>query len=203
MEDVEQNVQDENVEENGQDDVQVTPEDDGPYRSFASKKEHDDYMESALKERLARKDRKLAEEKAEAERAAREKALQDQEDWKTLADERSSIIETQAKQIEELEVVENERDTATERVTALEKRLQGLIKPQLEAVPELYRPFVEKMTVEEQAEWLEKNAEKLGTQHGPGRPAGSRPTGRAAKPPRQESDKEAREAQRFARVSNI
>jgi chromosome segregation ATPase len=203
MEDVEQNVQDENVEENVQDDVQVTPEDDGPYKAFASKKEHDDYMESALKERLARKDRKLAEEKAEAERAAREKALQDQEDWKRLAEERTQTIEAKEKRISELESVEGERDGANERVATLEKRLQGLIKPQLEQVPELYRPFLADMPVEKQAEWLEKNAEKLGTQHGNGRPAGSRPTGRAAKPPRQESDKEAREAQRFARVSNI
>ena len=76
-----------------------------------------------------------------------------------------------------------------------------MIKPQLEAVPELFRPFVESMTVEEQAEWLEKNAEKLDTPNGHTRPAGSRPTGKAQTPPR--ADKEAREGQRAARVSAI
>ena len=68
-------------------------------------------------------------------------------------------------------------------------------------MPELYRPFLADMAVEKQAEWLEQNAEKLGAPNG--KPAGSRPTGRPAAPARQESDKEAREAQRLARVSAI
>ncbi len=173
-----------------------------PYKSYATKKEHDEHMEAALKERLERKDRKLAEEKAETERKAREQALKDQEDWKKLAGEHTETIEAKNKRIEELSGLEGERDTANERVETLEKRLGGLIRPQLEVVPELYRPFLADMPVEKQAEWLEENAEKL-TANGSIKPAGSRPTGRPAPPQRQEPDKDAREAQRIARVSSI
>ena len=174
-----------------------------PYRAFKSKDELQAFIDASLKERLERKDRKAEEERSEAERKAREDALKEQEDWKRLAEERTNTIAEKDRRIEELSALETERDSANERTQALEERLKGLIKPQLEAVPELYRPFVEKMTVEEQAEWLEQNAEKLGTQNGPGRAAGSRPTGRAHTPPRQEADREAREHQRRAGVSAI
>ncbi len=175
-----------------------------PFKAFASKKEHDDYLETKLKERLERKDRKLAEEKAEAERQAREKALKDNEDWKKLAGEHAETISQKNARIEELQGAETERDTLKERVEALEERLKGVMKPRLEAVPELFRPFVEGMTVEEQAKWLEDNEEKLevvgsGEANGQ-RPRGSRATGRPAKLRQQSGDderaKQAREAQR-------
>lgn len=203
-----------------EDRTQVTPEDapeappedvsEEPFKSFGSKEEHDKYIEGVLKERLERKDRKAQEEREKAEREAREKALSDQEDWKRLAEERTNTIAEKEKKIEELSTFETATDVANERVEMLEERLKGLISPQLERVDELYRPFVESMPVEEQAEWLEKNAEKLGggTANGSGssagqRPSGSRPTGRPAPVPRAEQDKEAREAQNLARVSSI
>ena len=201
-----------------EDRTQVTPEDapkappeeaktEEPFKAFTSKEEHDKYIEGILRERLERKDRKAQEEREKAEREAREKALSDQEDWKRLAEERTNTIDEKEKKIEELSAFETATDLANERVQLLEERLQGLISPQLERVDELYRPFVESMPVEEQAEWLEKNAEKLGgvgTNGSPGeRPSGSRPTGRPAPVPRAEQDKEARESQRVARVSTI
>lgn len=175
-----------------------------PFITLATEKEHDEYMERMLGERLKRKDKKLEHERAEAERKAREQALKDQEDWKRLAEERTNTIAEKDQRINELASLESERDSATERTQALEERLRGLIRPQLEAVPELFRPFVEGMTVEEQAEWLQKNADKLGATHNGGaRPAGSRPTGRAQTVPKGEADKEARESQRISRVSSI
>jgi myosin heavy subunit len=171
-----------------------------PFKTFNSKNEHDAYLEAALKERLERKDRKLAEEKEKTEREAREAALKDQENWKQLAEERTNTITEKDKRIEELQSLEGERDTHKERAETLEARLSGLIKPQLEAVPELFRAD---MPVEKQAEWLEANAEKLGAPSGVQKPAGSRPTGRPQTPPKAEADKEARERQRQARVSAI
>jgi myosin heavy subunit len=110
-----------------------------PFKTFNSKNEHDAYLEAALKERLERKDRKLAEEKEKTEREAREAALKDQENWKQLAEERTNTITEKDKRIEELQSLEGERDTHKERAETLEARLSGLIKPQLEAVPELFR----------------------------------------------------------------
>lgn len=165
-----------------------------PFKAFSSKKEHDDYLEAKLKERLERKDKKLAEEKAETERKAREQALKDQEDWKKLAEERTETIEAKNKRIETLETVEGERDTLAGRIEALETRLKGILKPKLEQVPELFREFVEAKSPEEQAEWFEKNADKLDTNE---RPTGSRPTGRpSSKGADTEQAKEAREAHR-------
>jgi hypothetical protein len=198
-------VAEEERNEEKKEEVPEEGQEEAPFKTYATKEEHDAYLESALKDRLARKDRKLQEEKAEAERAAREKALKDQEDWKRLYEESTETIEDKNQRITELEAVEGERDSLKELAESREKLLAKIIKPQLEVVPELYRPFLADMPVEKQAEWLEKNAEKLGASgaNGGGKPAGSRPTGRPASPPRAEADKEAREAQRLARVSNI
>ncbi len=171
--------------------------DDAPFKAFATKAEHDAYVEAALKERLERKDKKLAEEKAETERLAREKALKDQEDWKKLAGEHAETIEQKNRRISELEQTAEERNMLQTRVTDLEDRLKGVMKPRLEAVPELFRPFVESMTVEEQAKWLEDNAEKIET-NGDHRPRGSRPTGAPRRETNADTDaaKGAREGQR-------
>jgi hypothetical protein len=176
---------------------------DKPFLAFSSEKEHDDYLEKMLKERLERKDKKLQEDKERLERQAREQALKDQENWKDLAQTHAQTIEKLEKRIEDLSSVEGERDSKQERLESLEARLKGVIKPRLEAVPELYRPFVESMTVEEQAEWLEKNGEKLEVPAN-GRPAGSPRTGPPAnRGGDKEADKEAREGQRNAGVSRI
>lgn len=179
-----------------------TPE---PFKAFSSKKEHDDYLEARLKERLERKDKKLAEEREETERKAREQALRDQENWQKLAEEREQTITTQESRIGELKAVEGERDAANERVSALEERLKGVIKPRLEAVPELYRSFVESMTVEKQAEWFEQNGEKLAPDNPTDqRPRGSRPTGQTQRPGEDDAAaKRAREEQRQRTMSAL
>lgn len=187
-------------------DTPEAPNDDTPaepFKAFATKEEYQIHLDHVTQERLEREKRKALSNEEEAKRQARENALKEQEDWKKLAHEHAETIESKNSRITELESIETERDSANERTQALEERLKGLIKPQLEAVPELYRPFVESMGVEEQAEWLSENAEKLGTQNGPGRPAGSRPTGKSQTVPKNETDKEARERQRQARVSAI
>lgn len=173
------------------------PEEEKPNAEFSQ-----DDVDRIVAERLEREKRKAERDREEAKRQAREKALQDQEDWKNLAEERTQTIEEKNQRIEELSGLETERDQAQERIDTLEKRLTDLIAPQFEAVPEHFREAFDEWTVERKADWLAKNAEKLTTTP-PDRPAGSRPTGRAAQPPRQESDKEAREAQRMARVSSI
>lgn len=134
-------------------------------------------VDRIVSERLERERRKAERDKEETQRKAREAALQEQEDYKKLAEERKETLSEREKRISELEAVETERDTARGRIEALEERLKGIIKPRLETVPELFRPFVESLSVEEQAEWFEKNSDKLEAPEN-GRPRGSRPTGR-------------------------
>lgn len=176
-----------------------------PYRSFATEEEYRKHLEHVTKERVEREQRKNAEAKQKAEREAREKALQDQEDYKNLAEERGNVIATKD---EELSTASTALEVANERVDLLEGLVKESVKERLELVPEMFRSFLEEKPVEEQADWLNKNAEKLGPANGNGsgagqRPSGSRPTGRPAPVPKAESDKEARESQKLARVSTI
>jgi predicted phage tail protein len=132
--------------------------------------------------RLERERTKAEREREKAEEGARKKALEDQENWKDLAGTHVKTIEKLETRVSELEAVEGERDGAQSRIEVLEKLLRAANKDKLERVPELARDFVERMTPEEQAEWFEKNSEKLESPSGAGngRPAGSRATGKAA-----------------------
>lgn len=159
-------------------------------------------VDQIVAERLKRKEKQAEAEKEKAQAEAREQTLKEQEDYKGLVEEYKGTISKKDEQIAELQEIETAVNLANERVETLETLASGLIKPQLELVDELYRPFVEKMPVEEQAQWLIDNAEKLSGSQVP-RPAGSRPTGRAERPPKAEADKSAREGQKSARVSAI
>ena len=193
-----------------EDRTQVTPEDapeeveDGAEDRNAESTEPK-YSQADL-DRIAGKTRdeerkKFERKREEAERKAREKALQDQEDWKKLAEERNEVL---GQKDEELSTASTALEIANERNDLLEGLVGGFIKDKLELVDELTRPFLEEKPVEEQAQWLIENAEKLsGTATNGQRPSGSRPTGRPAPVPRAEQDKEAREQQRVARVSTI
>lgn len=133
-------------------------------------------VDRIVSERLEREKRKAERDKEETERKAREAALKEQQDYKKLAEEQEKTLSEREKRIEDLEAIETERDEAKSRIEALEERLRGILKPQLERVPELFREFVEAKSPEEQAEWFEKNSEKLQTNGG--KPTGSRPTGK-------------------------
>lgn len=146
-------------------------------------------VEHEVGKRLERERRRQEREREEAERKARENALKEQEDWKKLAEERTNTIEANDKRIKELEGAESERDSLNERVQALEAQLKGVMEDKVAAVPELYRPFVEDMSVEKQAEWLKQNAEKLNVTA----PNGSPHVPPADRQQTEERDKEARE----------
>jgi hypothetical protein len=153
-----------------------------PYRrlEFSSKEEEEEHYNKVFKDRDKRIREKIREEeKANAERDAKRKAAKEAEDYKALYEEEEKKAQNLQARVDELEPIKGERDASQERIDALEKRLKGMLKPQLERVPEIYREFVEAKSVEEQAEWFEKNSEKLEPANG--RPAGSRATGPAAR----------------------
>jgi hypothetical protein len=154
-----------------------------------------DDVDRIVSERLKREREKQDKDREKAEQKAREEALKEQGKFKEIAEQHERTIEEKDGQIEVLQGVETERDALQERLTTLEERLKGLIKPGLERVPEMFRGFVEEKPVEEQAAWLKKNADKL---TGPAEPIGSPETPRPARNgrQRQEQDKEVAEAQR-------
>lgn len=186
------------------------PEDDDPPKDdkdepferleFKTKEEADAHYNKVFKERDKRiREQIREEEKRKAEEDAKKQAAKEKEDYKSLYEDAEKTIEKQKTRISELEGKASEAENASERITALEERLKGLIAPDLEAVDEMYREFVENMDVEKQAEWIEKNREKL-TSTQTQRPRGSRATGRAAER-RDNGDEEAnrRRARRTTR----
>jgi hypothetical protein len=168
-----------------------------PFKAFASKQEHDDYVEGVLKERLERKDRKAKEEREAAERQAREKALQEQGEYKTVAEQRQETIVQKDAAI-------SERD---DRIEKLEADLEAM-KPHRETnerraaelmqnVPDSVKELLSDRDPLKQLEWLDKNPDLAGLSQGNGnRPRGSRPTGGAQGSTDTEADRKAREAQR-------
>lgn len=160
-------------------------EDDGkkdePFLAFSTEKEHDDYLERILKERLARKERKLVEDREKVEREAREKALQEQGEYKTVAEQRQQTIVEKDAAISERDerIVKLEADIAAMKPhrEANEKRVAEL----MENVPESVKELLADRDPLKQLEWLDKNPELAGLAQASGRPRGSRPTGKAAK----------------------
>jgi myosin heavy subunit len=168
---------------------------DEPYKrlEFKTKEEADAHYNQVFTERDKRiREQIREEERTEAEKEAKNKAAKEKEDYKSLYEGAEQTIEEQKTRISELEGKASEAETASERITALEERLKGLIAPDLEAVDEMYREFVEAMDVEKQAEWIEKNREKL-TSTQTQRPRGSRATG---KPRERRENGDNEEAQR-------
>lgn len=168
---------------------------DEPYKrlEFKSAEEEQAYYDKMFRERDGRIREKIREEeRAEVEKDLKNKAAKEKEDYKQLYETAEETVNKQKTRISELEGKASEAETASERITALEERLKGLIAPDLEAVDEMYREFVEAMDVEKQAEWIEKNREKLTTTQAQ-RPRGSRATG---KPRERRENGDNEEAQR-------
>lgn len=195
-------------EEHGEEEKEEETQEEGtqeekpaePYKAFSSKKEHDDYLEGVLKERLERKDRKAQEDKEKAERKAREEALKEQGKFKEIAEQHEATIADKDQRIQELEGVASERDALQDRLESQEKLLKDMVKPGLERVPEMFRGLVEEKTVEEQAEWLKNNAEKLTGDSGPiGSPASPRASQNNNRG-QQDKEVEAAERQRASRA---
>lgn len=160
-------------------------------------------LEHELGKRLERERSKAEREREEGERKAREKALQDGEDWKKLAEERSQSLHAKEEVIKEFETKAENSKAKDERISKLEEMLKAQMKASLESVPEIFRPFVEGMVVEKQADWLRQNADKLEGPAPKRMPTGSRPSPRPTEDRRDEGrDEQVRlAAERRARAS--
>ena len=144
--------------------------------------------------------RKYERQKEEGERKAREDALKEQEKFKELAEERGNDL---AELATRAETVEGERDTWKEKAESYEEILNAQWEARKDGIPDYVLDAISERSLTDRLKYLDQHAEKFNVAAPNGKPAGSRPTGRPAAPARQESDKEAREAQRLARVSAI
>lgn len=174
-----------------------------PFVAFATQKEHDDYLERMLKDRLERKDKKLADEKAETERKAREKALEEQGEHKAIAEQRQeTIVQKDALVAEKdtrIQTLEAELSTLKESLEPHRKANEERVNALMQNVPESVKELLADRDPLKQLEWLDKNPELAGlsgTTNGD-RPRGSRETGRPRRDRGQDTDadKQAREAQ--------
>ena len=167
-----------------------------PFVAFATQKEHDDYLERMLKERLERKDKKQADEKAETERLAREKALEEQGEHKAIAEQRQETIVQKDATIAERDAriaeLEGQVESLGTHRKANEERVAALMKD----VPESVKELLSDRDPLKQLEWLDKNPELAGLKAPDRGPRGSRETGRQSRTNGNQPDEKAESRQR-------
>lgn len=120
-------------------------------------------VEKIVKERLERAQRKAEQQADEARKQAEEKALQEQGEYKTLAD-------TRAARIAELEAESGKVSDLTKRA----ERYEAALKKQLEAtradLPFHIVALLDKLDPADQLEWIAQNREQLRKGDGVGSP---------------------------------
>jgi myosin heavy subunit len=132
-----------------------------PFISFGSEKEFQDAIDARLKDRLQREARKREDAERKASEAAREKALQENEQYKELAEER-------ARKIAELEGSIGELSPFKDRSERYEATLKAQLEAQMEAVPEHIKKLLADRDPVDQLSYLTENREVLmGTQEPP------------------------------------
>lgn len=170
------------------------PKDEKPFLAFASKEEHDQYLETTLKTRLERKDRKLAEEKEATERAAREKALEEQGEFKSIAEQKQETIVEKDATISEKDTRIAELEATTVELTPHRESNEARAKEMMENVSEAVKELLEDKDPLKQLDWLDKHPEHAGISNG--RPKGSRATGKARGDKTEEPNEQAINRQR-------
>lgn len=103
-----------------------------------------------LAARLDELERERKEREAETERE-RQKQLRDQEKYKELAEELEQKLEDVQPRLAETQA----------RLQKLEEILEAHATAQLELVPEVYHPVINKLPVEERLEWVTENRDAL------------------------------------------
>jgi hypothetical protein len=120
-------------------------------------------VERIVKDRLERAQRKAAEQQEAARREAEAKALAEQGEFKTLAEQRQAEIDELHARIKDADTLAKERD-----------RYAGALKAQLQAAKDGLPPHIvtilDKLDPVEQLEWIAANREHLRKGDGVGSP---------------------------------
>lgn len=129
--------------------------------TFANKQELQQYINDALKDRLARKDREREEAEAKARKKAEEDALEQQQEFKTLADKRAERILDLEAQVGTLEQITSERDE-------MQAALRGYLDKERDGLPEHILSLLDDLSPVKQLAWISANRASLGKQNGRG-----------------------------------
>ncbi len=119
------------------------------------------YVQDRLKDRLLREDKKREEAAEAARKEAEENALEQQQEFKTLADKRAERILDLEAQVGTLEQITTERDE-------MQSALQGYLDKERDGLPEMILSLLEGKSPVEQLAWIAANRDKLGKQNGRG-----------------------------------
>lgn len=206
------------------------PQDDKAYKRlvFATKEEADEHYNEVFADRDQRMRKTIREDvtnellerlgmdDVDEVAAVFEEAQALQGADQTEAEKEKKRADRLAEKVKKLEGERTELADVQGRTANLEKMLKGQLRSKMEQVDEPYRELLEDKTVEEQAAWFEKNADKLDakpTDQNNDEPAddkrawkvaGSPATGRPAQGgPDKEKDKEAQQEQRTLGISRI
>src|SRR5690606_29921422 len=118
--------------------------------TFASQKDLQQYINDTLKDRLAREERKREDAAAKARKEAEEKALEQQQEFKTLADKRAERILDLETQVGTLEQITSERDE-------MKDALQGYLDKERDGLPEHILSLLNDLPPVKQLAWISAN----------------------------------------------
>lgn len=118
-----------------------------------------DDVERIVKERLDRAQKRAEAEQAKAADEARTRALAEQGEWKTLAEQHATRITELEGVTRTMQTVEQERDRYKTAVTAL-------LKTQRTDLPQPIQDLLDKLDPVDQLEWIAKNRQAVAGQAG-------------------------------------
>ncbi len=163
--------------------------DGGKTISFTSEAELQKHIDTVLKDRLAREQKKSEEAARKATEAAEAKALADQQKWQELA-------EKHGKRVTELEGQVTASATVTEQLERYKGALEAQLKTVKAGLPAHVTTLLDKLDVVEQMEYIAANQEALKTPAAPA--AGGPPASPKPGEARQMSEEERQKAQQQA-----
>jgi seryl-tRNA synthetase len=113
-------------------------------------------LDAIVKDRLKRAEEKAQSAQAKAQADAAAKALEEQGEFKKLADERAKTVDTLTAEKETL-TAQLEDVTAKKYETAL----TAILDAQKGSIPEHVRPLLDKLPIDEQMAWIAANQDKI------------------------------------------
>lgn len=139
--------------------------------TFGSEKELQDYIDTALKERLSREEKKREEAERKAREEAEQKALEDNQEYKELAEKRQETIVGKDATLQERDDRIAELEGQVEAMKPYQDMAAKRVEAMLEEVPESVKELLADREPIQQLEWLEKNPKlshkALGMPHTP------------------------------------
>jgi seryl-tRNA synthetase len=115
-------------------------------------------LDAIVKDRLKRAEEKAQSAQAKAQADAAAKALEEQGEFKKLADERAKTVDTLTA---EKETLTAQLEDVTAKAKKYETALTAILDAQKGSIPEHVRPLLDKLPIDEQMAWIAANQDKI------------------------------------------